>query len=464
MAAEDEARSRSSDLTVAVLRGRFQPFTRIHYECVKAFYQSIYDKRDQHLLIIGVVRDIEALATELPPRCKVAVESEADDYRHFPLFNPMRFADCAERIKHDIETLASKEEHLEKGQKLQFQDFCRKNVIVNLLPLKVEHLLRGMFESNGEIDNYLFHILKPFMKQNGKALSSPGRGLAAALVQLAFEQLSATYMTAKAHLVWLWPVIDRQDWSFFEVTLQPNMDQVRPCFFSSEQYTSKFVFVPQHHSYKGAGGLSIYGTFMYWALLKLQLETRSDAGIYSEIETVKGWCEKFVTPDTLRMFEEKMSDRAKIINNMIRSDQARHREAYEPHGFVRAASLYLKTLEPSELTRLGAVKGNVIKIGAMKPRHISEQNILVALDKAKKHLQTTQDSKQQELLKKVKEIATKLQNNPKLDSLSDPSWQVVCTIFENPDRVSWLQDVYKTELKEFKDCLQELGNAYGHNA
>src|SRR5690242_4405249 len=109
MAAEGETLSRASDLKVVVLRGRFQPFTRIHYECVKKFYLSYYEQ-DHHLLIIGVVRDVEVLATELATDCEFTVRREGNDYRHLPLFNPMHFAECAERINRDIKTFAGQDQ------------------------------------------------------------------------------------------------------------------------------------------------------------------------------------------------------------------------------------------------------------------------------------------------------------------------------------------------------------------
>src|SRR5262249_10652001 len=159
--------------------------------------------------------------------------------------------------------------------------------------LKVEHLLRAMFKNGGKFDDYLSPILSAFPPPDGTemCLSNPGRGLAAALVQLAFEQLRATYESAKTDLAWLWPVIDSEDWDTYKDTLKNNPEKVFPCGMPS-QY-EEYIFTPQNGLFGNPKDLSIYGIFIYWGLLALKFQYEADKKISDEIIGIRNWCLEF---------------------------------------------------------------------------------------------------------------------------------------------------------------------------
>lgn len=200
-----------------IFRGRFQPFTRVHYECIKTFFrESLTPEETTHddrlpWLILCIVRDYETLGSEY--RLLTGNPSAERFFRHLFLFNPFSILECEREILVGIDTYLEEDRSKTPRDKFfeRFKSFLHTRLFTEALPIKFQHLIEVHSRTVSPSDKEkTYQTIVAAFRDPESPSSEEGRtarNLAKFLCCLTKE---LTHM-GENQRVWLVPIFDYED-------------------------------------------------------------------------------------------------------------------------------------------------------------------------------------------------------------------------------------------------------------
>ena len=265
-----------SDVEYIVWRGRFQPFTKIHFECIKGLYNTYIKGEDDPrfnterppYLVLCVIRDYETLEAShgvklsaekiesilSPPKHKYE-----QSFRHFSIFNPLSLSECIIAIRNGIQHFKKELDCdcEEFSQFLESKLFIVSSPITFLELIEVEKLFNEANSKNTEaIEKYEF---KQENKEKPILESANPKEFIYALARetLSFKDIRELY--------WFLPMLDPEDKSDFIQLKDLYFERILLCFHPRIE-DKKDISIATHITLDGLH-ISFYGAFAYYSYL-----------------------------------------------------------------------------------------------------------------------------------------------------------------------------------------------------
>lgn len=270
-----------------IFRGRFQPFTRLHYECIRSFFQNCLSSDGTNVhqwpyLILCIIRDYETLGSE---HTLLSQPTDATKlFRHLFLFNPLSILQCEreihEGLRHYLEKeLKSRKSHNEKLFLRHLKEFVLRCIFVEAVPIKFPHLLQFLGRhsesetiSKRESLRILFDSVATAFAEKGT--TNETNHAATKLTELLFCLSRELVSMDNLSTQWLVPIFDVEDVN--DSKALQNVGQIRIGLSNEQQFLSEeYSFRPTPGLLRGepgspvlTNGLSPIGIFIYYAYLQ----------------------------------------------------------------------------------------------------------------------------------------------------------------------------------------------------
>src|ERR1035441_3221020 len=128
-------------MAITLMRSRFQPFTKGHYEAIRSYYLACKDRPNlPKKLALCVIRDSDSVRMAHPEHKDTfitgneSLEEQALLFRHLDFFNPFSGYEVIELIQHSLHCFA-KEDALSLSEGNRYKKFLDEIGII-LCPLK----------------------------------------------------------------------------------------------------------------------------------------------------------------------------------------------------------------------------------------------------------------------------------------------------------------------------------------
>jgi hypothetical protein len=290
-------------MAITMMRSRFQPFTKGHYEAIRSYYLYRKEKPDLNLpekLVLCIIRDFDTVRMARPEvRDKLVTGAETDDelaliFRHLDFFNPFSAYEVIEQVRHSLHCFAIEDEltYQDPG----FEKFV-DGIMVVLCPLKFGELLEALRKEDfaprhleRHVNNVRNRVMEVLQKKNIE--SNLQKELNEAFEESKAELMKNVLNTwarfirdllpeqPYTQVYWLMPIFDREDLNDFNTLKQMNF---------SAYYTimDRYIYTCIQ-DLLGEGQVGLYGFFMQYILLLLAEEGVIDT---PEVTPAGGWGE-----------------------------------------------------------------------------------------------------------------------------------------------------------------------------
>lgn len=351
-----------------IFRGRFQPFTRVHYECIKTFFhesltweERTYDDR-LPWLILCIVRDYETLGSEY--RLLASNPSAERFFRHLFLFNPFSILECEREIQTGIHTYIEEDRLKTRYRdKLidRFKKFLRTRLFIEALPIKFQHLLKfnSRTTSPSDKENTYQTIVAAFREPESPSSEEgrTARNLAKLLCCLTKELLHIE----ECQREWLVPIFDYEDITDSRMLVtakEKRISRWNECQFLGHAYRYTPA-LPGSLDFKTEFSLSPIGTCIYYTYLQwLQRGPRSTCDpkvLKQDIDGSRKAVSQFVSHNCFKAYDDSIS--AKIMRAHTRWDDStlidrEHAILSDPKEFCSMARVYLAVPEEAHVKQI----------------------------------------------------------------------------------------------------------------
>ncbi len=287
-------------MSCVLFRGRFQPFTKLHYECIKGFYighvrEKVRKKESPPDLALCVVRDYEMLASahKLLQRHRPG----SRHFRHLYFLNPLTLRECFTQIRegifyfwrHDPDFFSYPGETAEEiCEREYFSRYLTENLAIVSAPIKFLELISVLEGGHEKVIEEIQFVLS----QDDKPLDELSRRLIHLLVHLASENLGFIDQPSPGDISWLIPAFDSEDLLDYRRLLDAKQSAL--LYFHPNPHEAVFRMklseLPRFR-------LSHYGAFIYYIYLMLarsrqRLQAKSaDAEIRRGRRLYEGACQ-----------------------------------------------------------------------------------------------------------------------------------------------------------------------------
>ena len=124
-----------SNNSCVVWRGRYQPFTKIHYECIKGLYETYISKLEEEpWLVLCVIRGYETLSRKYGLEgADREIRGNLSHIRLEPFSNPLPISACVVSIKEGLEYFLLNDA---EAVSEEFKMFVRTKILIIPIPKK----------------------------------------------------------------------------------------------------------------------------------------------------------------------------------------------------------------------------------------------------------------------------------------------------------------------------------------
>lgn len=326
--------------SIYIMRARYQPFTRYHYEAMcKLILSRREDFEKGSVLVVAVVRDYETIIRKVESQPQRVVEGF--DFRHLPLFNPLSLfdicRDVTEGVWHFLDPTGD-------GRGLGVENFGEDSV--DEFNEADRALLRRVFSQHLMIWPLHFRFSELADILSGKAknankpcellvpLTVPGNknsGYSCGMHYSVIDALSWDESSGIQKRVWYFPMFDSEDHTDMYKTRTALRDEV---------IGGKYKVAPKRSIRIGddvTPTLGLYGIFAAHAFLLLygrrNPQLADDARYKRQMKLLGEFIEKNVSPaGRVRYF--------KRLEKMVSQVDDRLREAQIEGGATTEAGIY----------------------------------------------------------------------------------------------------------------------------
>lgn len=341
-----------------IFRGRFQPFTRVHYNCIRTFFNDHLSLDESTAanwpwLILCIVRDYETLGSE-----HSLLSSNTDPLtkflRHHFIFNPLSILQCEKLIRDGLHNFLEKSKKEEGADVLGgFERFISTRILIQAVPIKFLNLIQALKMETGDSgrDQDIKKVATYFAEKDSTGALIEDRAainLTRLLFYLSKELVSMGDPDVEEPLSrqWLIPIFDKEELddinallALGEIAVSPD-----PYSFISEE-TSQFA--PELPALNSGPqirdkcckfspiGTFIYYTYLLWIRAAYVTEQpayyyASESDIQKDIRNVESFLGRLLSPDpdAIRRYKH-------IVFYKLRSAVARARsKALTPGEYV----------------------------------------------------------------------------------------------------------------------------------
>jgi hypothetical protein len=283
-------------MAITMMRSRFQPFTKGHYEAIRSYYLARKEKSNlPEKLVLCIIRDFDTVRMARPQvGDRLVTGAEIDDelaliFRHLDFFNPFSAYEVIEQVRHSLRCFAAEDEltYQDPG----FEKFV-DGIMVVLCPLKFGELLEALRKEDfaprhleRHVNNVRNRVMEVLQEKNIE--SSLQKELNNAFEESKVELMNNVLNTwarfirdllpDPSHLYWLMPIFDQEDLNDFNTLKQMKF--------------SAYYIIMDRYIYNcdllGIGQVGLYGFFIQYILLLLV-----ERGVINlEVALAEGWGE-----------------------------------------------------------------------------------------------------------------------------------------------------------------------------
>jgi hypothetical protein len=281
--------SEVNNMAVTMMRSRFQPFTKGHYEAIRSYYLYRKNKPDLNLpekLVLCIIRDFDTVRmAQHRTGDKLVTGAETDDelaliFRHLDFFNPFSAYEVIEQIQHSLHCFATEDELT--YQDPDYEKFV-DGIMIVLCPLKFGELLEAVRKEDfapRHLERHVNNVRNRVMEvlQQKTVESSLQKELNEAFEE-SKEELMNNVLNTWARFIrdllpkepysqvyWLMPIFDQEDLNDFNMLKSSQMN-FSAYYIIMDGY--KYDCIPD---LLGRGHVGLYGFFMQYILLLLVQE------------------------------------------------------------------------------------------------------------------------------------------------------------------------------------------------
>jgi hypothetical protein len=267
-------------MKITMMRSRFQPFTKGHYEAIRSYY--LYRKKNSDLpekLVLCVIRDFDTVRmAQHRVGDKLVTGAETEDevaliFRHLDFFNPFSAYEVIEQVQHSLHCFAAEDELT--YQDPDYEKFV-DDIMIVLCPLKFGELLEAVKKEDfaprhleRHVNNIRNRVVEVLHQKVGdlNLRNELNDAFETSKTELMNNVLNTwarfirDLLPASSYLYWLMPIFDQEDLNDFNTLKQMNF--------------SAYYIIMATYNYEcipdllGRGRVGLYGFFMQYILLLL---------------------------------------------------------------------------------------------------------------------------------------------------------------------------------------------------
>ena len=324
-------------MPITMMRSRFQPFTKGHYEAIRSYYLARKEKPNlPEKLVLCIIRDFDVVRMARPRvGDKLITGNETEEelallFRHLDFFNPFSAYEVIERIWDSLRCFAAEDELTYCDS--QYEKFV-DNIGVVLCPLKFGELLDALRREDftprhlerhvNNVRNRVLEVLRgqenvdsSLQKELERAFEESKKELIDNVLNT-WARFTRDLLPRELHQIyWLMPIFDQEDLADFNKLKELGFSAY---YLIMDQY--KYECIPD---LLGQGWLGLYGLFIQYVLLRLVEE-----GIIrpSVVNPMGGWAESIqaqmnalsnlLCPHSREQYIGKVNDKIAIVNGVL---------------------------------------------------------------------------------------------------------------------------------------------------
>lgn len=280
-----------------ILRSRFQPFTRYHYDAIVSLIRDNEKEFDsgEAAIVLAVVRDYETLYRLYAPEIELKIDHV--DFRHLPLFNPLSFNDIV------LDIIEGNREYLERETVKKEKEFLEKILHRQLVivPLRVKFSdLVEILDKPDQIPSGFRKILPKTNKELDK--------LFLILNHKVRDILSVAPDGTKPSRTWCIPIFDTEDCR--------DGKKARTIEASESGYISiSFSDIPSLKvSSLTVKALGVYGIFALCAIAEFEKESKDGRHLDTkDIDAINNMINALALPSIVQRFKDRLAIRVKDL-------------------------------------------------------------------------------------------------------------------------------------------------------
>ena len=308
-------------MAITMMRSRFQPFTKGHYEAIRSYYLYRKNNSDLNLpekLVLCIIRDFDTVRMARPMiGDKLVTGAETEDelaliFRHLDFFNPFSAYEVIEQVRHSLRCFAAEDELT--YQYLDYKKFV-DGIMIVLCPLKFGELLEALRREDfapRHLERHVNNVRNRVMEAlQQKAIESSlqeelNKAFDESKVELMNNVLNIWARFIRdllpkepySQVYWLMPIFDQEDLNDFNTLKSSQMNFSAYYILMGEVDPEKSYKYDCIRDLLGKGQVGLYGFFMQYILLLLAEEGVIDT---SRVIPPGGWGE------SINEQEKKMS-------------------------------------------------------------------------------------------------------------------------------------------------------------
>jgi hypothetical protein len=311
-----------------IIRSRFQPFTRYHYDAIShLILQSRPDFEQGAIVLLAVIRDYETLMRLNAPEAKFEIAD--DDFRHLPLFNPLNLTDIILDIKGGLrEYLTLKKEN---------SDFLMKVMSEQLV-------IAPLYAKFSDLPDVLLHRhafapgVKAAFPRAENMKKDTQRQFLLMTNHTVYDILGSPLPGEDSNRVWFLPLLDIEDCGDARNISKLTRDKVLLGVYDeapSFKISSLTMSSP----------LGVYGVFACYALAQLHQaveQTVKETGQSiiedlpkEDLPKIESVLKEWVIDSTLERYKTRLAERIRSIDQ----DFANKRRYYEKKLYLNAREI-----------------------------------------------------------------------------------------------------------------------------
>jgi len=338
-------------MAVTMMRSRFQPFTKGHYEAIRSYYLYRKNKPDLNLpekLVLCIIRDFDTVRMARPlVGDKLVTGAETEEelaliFRHLDFFNPFSAYEVIEQVQHSLHCFATEDELT--YQDPDYEKFV-DGIMTVLCPLKFGELLEAVRKENfaprhleRHVNNVRNRVMEVLQRETIES-SLQGK------LNNAFEESKVELMNnvlntwarfirdllpeePYSQVYWLMPIFDQEDLNDFNMLKSSQMN-FSAYYIIMDGY--KYDCIPD---LLVRGHVGLYGFFMQYILLLLVEE-----GVIATLKVVPagGWSasinaqeealRKLLCSHCLDQYQMKVKNKLAFVSQIWRQLRPEDRES-----------------------------------------------------------------------------------------------------------------------------------------
>ncbi len=331
-------------MPITLMRGRFQPFAKGHYEAIRSYYLNIKPKSQKKgilpdKLILLLVRDHDSVRMDTPLKTDTFFrgnEDLSDFFRHLDFFNPLSAYQALERIQHSIDCFTANDPLVKTDT--DYQKFIN-NIGVVICPLKFPELVGALEKQDfvpWHMERYVNHItdrieedvVKIYINDLKDDIINALRKAYKESKQDLINQVFTTWARFtrdmlppfKDEVYWVFPIFDSEDWDDYK--------KIRETSFAARTY-----FLSMGDEYVNESGIQffakkkvgLYGLFIEYVLFCLEKNSIIGNGvIHDEMEINELIDERFkkiekilCCPDSIKSYHNAITAKVMKASNVL---------------------------------------------------------------------------------------------------------------------------------------------------